>query len=124
MSDSDWSEVNDLPCGCQEKIKRDVADKVVGQELNHCIAHALSWAGKMLKHAGERLLAETQKPQHDFGAVFQHATTGKRLWAEEKYSLPVVLQAGDSVVQDEQKYTVLDVRKDGDVMTFYLEEEK
>ena len=57
MSDSDWDDIERDPCGCVTKIRRDVSGKVLSQDLDHCVAHALSWAGKLLHHAGEKMAA-------------------------------------------------------------------
>ena len=80
-------------CGCAETVTRDVSGQVTKQDMNHCIAHALSWAGSFLQHAGRRLLAEAKAPQK-FSAAYG-SNLGKVLWIEEEYPHPVPFKEGE-----------------------------
>ena len=96
-------------CGCTETTTRDVSGKVTAQDLNHCIAHALEWAGKFLQHAGRRLIAETIQPdkeaQKKFSAVYGN-NLGKLIWSEEEYPYPKPHVEGEAILHDDKAYRI------------------
>ena len=88
-------------CGCSETVTRDVSGKVTKQDMNHCIAHALEWAGSFLTHVGRRLLVEAmpKKPEQKFSATYGD-NLGKLLWAEEEYAHPVPFKEGEALLHE------------------------
>ncbi len=95
-------------CGCAEITTRDVSGKVVAQDLNHCIAHALEWAGKFLQHAGRRLIAETIQPDKEeqkFSAIYGN-NLGKLIWSEEEYPYPKPHVEGEAILHDDKAYRI------------------
>lgn len=101
-------EVTRQDCGCAETTTRDVSGKVVAQDLNHCIAHALEWAGKFLQHAGRRLITETIQPDPEtqkFSAVYGN-NLGALLWSEEEYPHPKPHAEGEAILHDDRAYRI------------------
>lgn len=101
-------DVTEQECGCTETTTRDVSGKVVAQDLNHCIAHSIEWAGKFLQHAGRRLIAETIKPDEEakkFSAVYGN-NLGKLIWSEEEYPYPKPHVEGEAILHDDKAYRI------------------
>lgn len=110
------------PCGCAEITTYDVAGKVVAQDLDHCIAHALEWAGSFLTHAGRKLLdSVTPKETQQFSAVYADGG-GKRLWQEAPYMYPVPHKAGEVLLHEDKGFRVVKSLQAGQVYLFTVEE--
>ena len=116
-----FEERDEQDCGCVQIVERDVSGKVVKQDLNHCIAHSLEWAGKFLCHAGRRLIEETKKPAAPTVAIYRNES-GKRLWVENPYPHPVPHVEGEVLLHDHKGYRVVKADRVGEMLVFVVQE--
>ena len=119
MTGQTHDETETEPCGCAKKTTYDVAGKVIAQDLDHCLAHALSWAGSFLQQAGRKLLASA--PVKQFSAVYADAG-GKRIWQETPYSYATPHKTGEVVLHDNKGYRIVTSKQAGQVYLFTVKE--